>query len=286
MTEQSKKAIDVQGHRGCRGLMPENTIPAFRKAIDLGVTTLELDLVISKDKQVIVSHEPFFSHEISITPQGEEITKTNEKEHNIYALNYSEIKTYDVGSRAHSRFSQQQKLKTYKPSFRDMVTDIEAYVTSQGKAKPYYNIEIKRKPEMDDVFHPAAAEFARLVVDIVQELGIEERTYIQSFDIGSLRAVKDIAPAIKLVYLIENKEPIALNMRRLGFRPDVYSPFYKLITPTVTKYCELQKIQLIPWTVNVEQDMVAMIELGVDGIITDYPDVLLNLMKRLDVPLK
>jgi len=286
MTDKSKKAIDVQGHRGCRGLMPENTIPAFRRAIDLGVTTLEMDLVISKDEQVIISHEPFFSHEIGISPNGEEITKDNEKEHNIYQLTYDEIKMYDVGSRPHVRFTEQQKMEVHKPSFRDMVNDIEAYVISQAKDKPYYNIEIKRRPDMDGIFHPAAEEFARLVVETVQELAIEDRTYIQSFDIGSLRAVREIAPQIKLVYLIENQESIALNMRRLGFRPEVYSPFYKLITPAVTKYCQLQHIQLIPWTVNVEQDMVDMIDSGVDGIITDYPDVLIRLMKELDVPVK
>lgn len=286
MNKKQDKTIDVQGHRGCRGLLPENTIPAFKHAIDLGVTTLELDLVISKDKEVIISHEPFFSHEISITPSGDLITKDNEKEHNIYDLDYEQIKKYDVGSRKHTRFSKQEKLKVSKPSFKEMVHEIEAYVSIQNKSKPYYNIEIKRKPEMDNIFHPDAEEFARLVVDVVKELDIEERTYIQSFDIGSLKEVKEIAPQINLVYLIENEDPIALNIQKLGFLPDVYSPYFKLITPSVSKYCKLQNIQLIPWTVNAEVDMKAMIEIEVDGIITDYPDVLLDLMARMNIPVK
>ena len=286
MTEKPQKAIDVQGHRGCRGLLPENTIPAFKKAIDLGVTTLELDLVISKDKEVIISHEPFFSHEISITPTGEEVSKENEKQLNIYELNYQDIKTYDVGSRDHTRFPKQIKMKVHKPSFKDMVNEIEAYVTDHNAVKPFYNIEIKRKPEMDDIFHPGVKEFARLVVEVVQELGIEDRTYIQSFDIGSLQEVKAIAPQMKLVYLIENENSIAINIKNLGFRPDVYSPFHKLILPQMSKYCEQQHIQLIPWTVNTVEDMKSMIAIDVDGIITDYPDVLIDLLSQMDIPVK
>jgi len=224
-----KHSLDVQGHRGARGLFPENTIPAFKKAIDLGVTTLELDLVISKDKEVIISHEPFFSHEIATTPDGVEIDEANQLEYNIYELTYEQIKTFDVGSKAHERFLSQQKMKVYKPSFKDMVTEIEAYVAELGVKRPFYNIEIKRKPEYDNKFHPEAPEYAQLVVDVVYSLGIADRTFIQSFDIQSLIETRKITEVIGLVYLIENEKPIKENVEALGFIPAVYSPYFKLI---------------------------------------------------------
>ncbi len=106
--------FDKQGHRGCRGLMPENTIPAMLKAIDLGVTTLEMDVVITKDKKVILSHEPFFGNEITTRPDGSYIKFTEEQHYNIYQMNYDEVIKYDVGMKPHPRFPQQQKNESGK----------------------------------------------------------------------------------------------------------------------------------------------------------------------------
>ncbi len=282
----NNKTLDVQGHRGCRGLLPENTIPAFKRAIDLGVTTLELDLVISKDKEVIISHEPFFSHEIASTPDGTLISEDTEHDHNMYALTYDQIKSYDVGMRPHERFPEQQKMKVSKPSFRDMVIEIEAYVAKLGSKKPLYNIEIKRKPDFDNTFHPEAAEFAQLVVDVVNSLGIANRTLIQSFDIQSLIETKKRTESIRLVYLIENEKPIQENIKALGFTPDVYSPYFELIDQEVVDFCKKKNMQLIPWTVNEVEDMKQQIAIGVDGIITDYPDRLMDLCKRLSIEVR
>ncbi len=285
-TMTTTQSLDVQGHRGCRGLLPENTIPAFIKAIDLGVTTLELDLVISKDKEVIISHEPFFSHEIATTPDNEDIIEATELRHNLYELTYEEIKAYDVGMKPHHRFPEQEKLNIHKPSFRDMVTEIEAYVTKLGVKKPLYNIEIKRKPKFDNQYHPEAQEFAQLVVDVVGSLGIEDRTFIQSFDIQSLIETKKLTDNIQLVYLIENQNSIQENIDALGFTPDVYSPYFKLIDKSVIAYCRKEKMQLIPWTVNEVEDMKQQLALGVDGIITDYPDRLVDLCQRLNIKVR
>ncbi len=277
------QTLDVQGHRGCRGLLPENTIPAFKKAIDLGVTTLELDLVISKDGEVIISHEPFFSHEITKDPDGNLIAEGVEKRHNLFELTYEEIKSYDVGSKGNPRFPDQELFNVYKPSFKDMVQAIQAYVVEQGAKQPLYNIEIKRQPKFDNQFHPDAKTFAGHVVTVVEELGIIKRTFIQSFDIESLQQTQILNDKIKLVYLIENKNNIEDNIEALGFKPDVYSPYFKLIDQAVLDYCKKNKIQLIPWTVNEESDMKHMISIQVDGIITDYPDRLMDLTRRLGI---
>src|SRR5688572_8669254 len=102
-------AFDTEGHRGCRGLMPENSIPAMMKALEIGVSTLEMDAVITKDNQVILSHEPFFNHEITTKPNGEAVTEAEEKSLNIYRMTYSETQQYDVGLKPHPRFPNQQK---------------------------------------------------------------------------------------------------------------------------------------------------------------------------------
>ena len=120
--------FDIQGHRGCRGLLPENSIVAMKKAVDLGVTTLELDVVISADHQVLLSHEPFLSHEICLDSNGNEIYENNEKSYNLYKMNYDEIRKCDCGSKIHPRFLSQEKVKTYKPLLSEMIDSVENYI--------------------------------------------------------------------------------------------------------------------------------------------------------------
>ncbi len=274
------KEIDVQGHRGCRGLLPENTLIAFEKALDLGVTTLEMDLVISQDKQVVVSHEPFFNHEISTAPDGQSISKEDQHDHNMYKLTYDKIKTYDVGSKPHEKFPDQANQKAAKPLFKDVVAMAEAHSKRTERPLPFYNVEIKRVADQDNLFHPGAIEFAELVVKEIQSTGIKERIYIQSFDIESLQESKKIDPEIKLVLLIMNTKSPQKNLEELGFTPEVYSPYYQLVNKNLVTLCKEKGIKLIPWTVNKEKDMLAMLEIGVDGIISDYPDKLLHQISK------
>src|SRR5205085_9174232 len=114
------RAFDKQGHRGCRGLMPENTIPAMLKALDLGVTTLELDIVFTKDSVAILSHEPFFNHEITTKPDGSFIEEKEERNYNIFKMSFAETQQYDVGLNTHPRFPQQQKIAAHKPSLAQL----------------------------------------------------------------------------------------------------------------------------------------------------------------------
>lgn len=274
--------IDVQGHRGCRGLLPENTIDAFMKALELGVTTLEMDLVISKDKQVVVSHEPFFNHEISTDPDGLEITADQQLEHNIYKLDYEDIQTYDVGLKPHSKFPEQKSQKAFKPLFKDVVAAAEAKAKILNRPLPLYNVEIKRTPKGDDEYHPDAIEFAQLVVSAVQKTGIKDRIYIQSFDIESLQVAKKLDSTIKLVLLIQNMDSPESNIEKLGFTPEVYSPYFKLVNTDLVSLCKKRGIKLIPWTVNEVEDLNKMIMIGVDGIITDYPNRLVEVLSTND----
>ena len=272
MTNQPSSDFDVQGHRGCRGLMPENSIPAFLLAIELGVNTLEMDVVISKDQEVVVSHEPYFSHEISTDPQGNEISADTEKSHNLYALTIAEIQAYDCGSKPHPRFPAQVKTKVYKPMLKEVFDRVEPLVKEFNLSDLKYNIEIKRSPEGDNIFHPQVKEFVQLVVELIQHRNLQERVIIQSFDPETLQLTRALDPAIELAWLVENHYGLERNLEILGFLPEIYSPDYSLIDADLVKDVHAKGIKIIPWTVNDPEHILQMFSLGVDGIISDFPD--------------
>ncbi|MEO8794298.1 MAG: glycerophosphodiester phosphodiesterase [Daejeonella sp.] len=269
----AQKIIDIQGHRGCRGLMPENTVPAMLNALQLNVTTLEMDVVITSDKQVILSHEPFFSHEISLKPNSEPITEAEEKSFNIYKMTYDQTQTFDVGLKKHPRFPEQKKLAITKPLLSAVIDSAESFVSKNGLKKPFYNIEIKSAKEGDFIFHPAPEEYVKLVMKVIQEKNISDRVIIQSFDIRSLKIMHQNYPGIKTALLVEDNADIKSQLKNLGFKPDIYSPDYNLLNLKMIKYCHKKGIKVIPWTVNTISEMTNLIRLGVDGLITDYPDI-------------
>lgn len=275
------KHVDIQGHRGCRGLVPENTIPAFKRALSIGVHTLELDVVINGDGDVLVSHEPFFNHEISTAPGGHLITESEELEHNVYRLSQAEIEKYDVGLRPHPRFELQKKMSVTKPLLSEVVRQSEAYAKVEGRTAPLYNIEIKRRSDADGLYHPTYDVFADKVIQAIDDYGIAERTTVQCFDVPTLQYVHQKYPKTKLVYLIENQEGLDRNLEKLGFMPHVYSPYYKLVDIAMIETCHQKGILVIPWTINEAKDVEKLIRLGVDGIISDYPDMALEVYQSL-----
>lgn len=274
------KSIDLQGHRGCRGLLPENTIPAFLHALDLGVNTLELDVVVTKDKVVVVSHEPFLNHEICRTLSGNKIPKAEEKNYNIYQLNFEELIKYDCGLESHSGFPEQQNIPVSKPSLDEMIQAAEKRANETNRDEPLYNIEIKRTKEGDLIFHPEYKEFTDLTMEVILKNNIQSRTTVQCFDIEVLQYLKKSYPNQEQVFLIANKKSPAENIEELGHIPNVYSPHFKLVDEELVKYCHQNKMKLIPWTINEIEDMKKIIALGVDGIITDYPDRLIKLYSK------
>lgn len=272
LSAQKKTMIDIQGHRGCRGLMPENTIPAMIKAIDLGVMTLEMDCVISKDKKVVVSHDNYMSHEFVLQPNGEQITEANEQSFNLYKMDYDSIRKFDAGSKEHPRFPQQHKFNIEKPLLGTLIDSVENYVNIKKLRPLFYNIETKLMPDGDDVFHPKPEEFVDLLVAVIKSRGIEKRVIIQSFDVRTLQVIHKKYPEFKTALLIENKESFEDNLKALGFTPDIYSPDFELVDEKLVGEVHAKKMQLIPWTINEVAQMERISKLGVDGIITDYPD--------------
>ena len=262
--------FDLQGHRGARGLRPENTIPAFMIALDSGVTTVELDLAITKDKQVIVSHEPWMSEEICLQPNGKPIK--DGKKLNIYKMTYDEVKTFDCGSKGNERFPQQMKMNVSKPLLVDVIVAIEDHIRSYTQYEVDYNIEIKTEESGDDKFHPTPETFSDLVYNVLDQYLPMERVVIQSFDFRVLKYWHQKYPKVRLAALVENTKSVDANLDALGFKPSIYSPYFELLSKDRVKALQKQKIRVIPWTVNEEKDMKKMKEMGVDGFITDYPD--------------
>ncbi len=267
--------FDKQGHRGSRGLMPENTIPAMHKAIDLGVTTLEMDAVISKDKKVFLSHDPYFNSDITTTPEGRSLSKTEGSTLLFYQMNYDTIIKYDAGLKSHPGFPRQQKLAVHKPLLSTVIQSSEAYAKQKKIAPLWYNIETKSTINGDGTHHPPPEEFVDLLVATIKKEGIAERTVIQSFDMRTLQVVRQKYPSFKTSLLIENTDKRTLDeqLNELGFVPTVYSPHYTLITPALIKTCHNKGMKVIPWTVNTKQEIERLKSIGVDGIITDYPDL-------------
>ncbi len=281
----NSQQIDIQGHRGCRGLFPENTLLAFEHALTYNfVTTLELDVVISKDNQVVISHEPYMNSLFTTKPNGQVVTKEEEKLLNLYQMDYATIKTYDVGIRGNKNFPEQQKKETYKPLLSELFELVKAYESQNPNRKINFNIEIKSEPSEYGISQPKVAKFSDLVYNEFEKYGLWERITLQSFDFEVLKywqqnIKKGLYQKVLLAALVEKKAP-KTTFKQLGFVPDIFSPYYKILTKEQIDFCHKKNSKVIPWTINDTETMQQLVNMGVNGIITDYPNRAQNLTKR------
>ncbi|MEZ5038366.1 MAG: glycerophosphodiester phosphodiesterase family protein [Saprospiraceae bacterium] len=268
------KVIDFQGHRGARGLLPENTIPAFQKALTFpAIKTLELDLAVSKDSQLVVSHEPWMNSLFCLQPDGSAISEAEEKERfAIFQMNYEEVKAFDCGSKGNANFPEQVPMATYKPTLREMVTTVDEYARANQLPLPNYNIEIKSEPSWDSILCPKPQAFSLMVVEEIHALGIKGRVNVQSFDMRPLREVRTLDREIPLALLVHLPGSVQDYLDELGFTPEIYSPNHRMVTANVVKEVHDRRMKIIPWTVNTTELMDSLLLMGVDGIITDYPN--------------
>jgi glycerophosphoryl diester phosphodiesterase len=271
-------AFDVHGHRGARGLAPENSLPAFKKALALGVNALELDLVISKDQEVVVSHEPWMNHQICLTPEGKTINAENQKKLNLYQMDYQQIKKYDCGSKAYSNYPDQVNQTTYKPKLSEVIKLVQSS-QKQDDLPVYLNIEIKSLPQGDNIYHPPPKKFVDLVVNVLDKYQVQKKDYnLQSFDFRVLQAIHRSYPDIRTAALVYQSS-FETSLDRLGYKPAIYSPYFPLVDLELVKSAHQKSIKVIPWTVNSIKNMLDLLKLGVDGIITDYPNRAMKIKK-------
>lgn len=285
-------AFDLQGHRGTRGLLPENTLPAFRKAIEIGVTTLETDLAMTKDGVLVLSHDPVLNPDIVRGPDGRWL---GQKGPAIRTLSRAELLQFDVGrinpaSKYASQFPDQQPLDgTRIPTLEEL------FELVKSSARPVrLNIETKLDPGKPGETLPPE-EFASALVAAVRGSGLASRITIQSFDWRTLLAVRRLAPELTTSCLtietqnwntVRGKDGASLWTAGLDVRQHgnsvprlvkaagcaIWSPFWRNLTPELVEEAHALGLKVLPWTVNQPADMVALLDMKVDGLITDYPD--------------
>jgi glycerophosphoryl diester phosphodiesterase len=275
-TEEAGYQFDLQGHRGARGLLPENTIPGFLIAIDHGVDTIEFDLVVTADRQLLISHEPWFHHHISTKPDGTPVSPEEQMDFNIFQMTFEQTQQFDVGKRGNVNFPEQQPIEVTKPLMRDAIRAIEAYAEQQGLPPLFYNIETKSNPELYGIMYPYPEEYAQLLHNelmiLHQEFDLIDRIIIQSFDPATLIEIRRLNDRIAQAILVSGDDSIQSYIDILGYTPEIWSPNFRYVTPEIVEEAHSRGMKVIPWTINHVAEMQHQLDMGVDGIITDYPD--------------
>jgi glycerophosphoryl diester phosphodiesterase len=299
-------AFDLQGHRGARGLAPENTLAGFARTLEIGVTTLETDLAITKDGVVVLSHDPVLNPDIVRGADGQWLAAPGPA---INSLMLAELKGFDVGRiKPGTKYAQQFAGQTPADGQRiPTLTELFDLAKSSGKT-PRFNIETKLSPDKP-AETPDPDTFVRLVVEAVRSAGLAHRTTLQSFDWRTLIAARKLAPEIETVCLTYEKtlqdrsdggtrrpsawlaglDPAAHG----GSVPRVtavvgcgtWSPYFRELSPSAVTEAHALGLKVVPWTVNTRDDLARIIDMKVDGLITDYPDRAREVMAAKGIPL-
>ncbi|WP_120495428.1 glycerophosphodiester phosphodiesterase [Kiloniella sp. EL199] len=291
----AKENFDLQGHRGARGLAPENTLAGFSKALEFGVTTLELDTGVTKDGVVVIHHDAYLNPNITRDSGGKWV---EDKFLVLMTMNYDQIAQFNVGklrpgTKYAERFSRQQSEEF---QVIPKLADLFELVKKSDNETVRFNIETKINPEL-----PRATvgpdDFAKALLTVIEQYNMQDRVSIQSFDWRTLQIVQKEASDIPTVYLTAQQkwlDNIAMGQDGTsGWTADfdiddyegsvpkmvksaggsVWSPFYRELTSELLNEAHEQGLKVIPWTVNNREDFALLVKMGVDGIITDYPNL-------------
>lgn len=272
----NNKKSEIHGHRGCRGYFPENTIEGFIHALRFDIEAIELDVVVSKDHQVLVSHEPYMHHKKCLWPNLQAITEKAAAELIIYQMSYKEISAFDCGLLAHPDYPQLKTVKAYKPLLSEVIQTIEL-ACYESKRKPIvYNIEIKSDALLIGKAQPDYEVYARLVLNVIASFPIESRVIIQSFDKQLLNTIFKMNNSIPLSLLIEDAQQPFVHIEELGFKPAILASHYIYLNAEHVAQLQAENVKVFAFTVNEIKDIKKMLAWGVDAIITDYPDVAIS----------
>ena len=297
----STTQFDLQGHRGARALRPENTLAGFAHALTIGVTTLELDCGVTKDGVVVVSHDRVLNPDHTRTSEGRFLESPGPL---LRELTYAELKQYDVGrirpgSDYAAHFPEQQPVDGERIP---RLADVFALVRKSGNRRVRFNVETKIDPTQPDATVTPEA-FVSALIDVIRASGMKTRTTIQSFDWRTLVLARKLAPEIAVVALTDQQPDedtmevgkpgaspwlggfdvddhggsVPRTVQALGAR--VWSPHALDLNPSVIAEAHALGLAVIPWTVNDQKDMERAIALGIDGLITDYPDRLRSVLQ-------
>jgi glycerophosphoryl diester phosphodiesterase len=257
------KRILVHGHRGARARRPENTLPAFEYAIAQGVDALEMDMAVTKDNVIVISHDPILEPPVCTGPQKSAV---------IHQLTLAEVRQWDCGAVQNPRFPTQQTV----PGTRMPTLDDVFRLAPRGSFD--YNIETKSFPDKPE-YTPPPEEFARMVLQKIRQHKLEKRIILQSFDFRTLVAMRKLAPKIRLSALVENDARDFVTIAATAANAEIVSPDFHLVTPEKVEAAHRAGVQVVPWTANAPADWDMLIRAKVDAIISDDPAELIQYLK-------
>ena len=299
-------AFDMQSHRGGRGLLPENTLAAFENAIRMGTTTIELDIAITSDGIPVVSHDPALNPAYTRDANGQWLTR---HEPLIKNMTLAEVQTYDIG-RLNPSHPYGREFPEQQPRDGQRIPTLAALfklVNDMGANDLHFDIETKINPH-----HPnntlAPEAFVKTLLKVIREAGMTRRVMVQSFDWRTLELLHTLEPDIRTMYLtvegtdfntvrdsawtaghsiqqFKGSVPHMVRASAGKAQGIIWAPNFKNLTPELTKTAQSLALQVIPWTINDKPQMQRMLGFGVDGIISDYPDRLRDVMAEHGMPL-
>lgn len=265
--------ILVHGHRGCRALMPENTLAAFNEALRLGVDVLEADMQVTADDVVVLAHDPEVNPDRCLGPDGKKL----EGKVPFRSLALAQVKRYDCGSLPHPLFPRQTRKTGEKIPTLEELFELVKTSTYPAAATVRFNIETKLSPGRPQ-FSPSPEKFAGLVLAVVEKFGFEDRVILQSFDKRTLLAMKKLEPRIRIAMLTEeNNLPFTAVAKALN--AEIISPDYNWLAPGDIAGLHAAGVQAVPWTVNTPAGWDYLVSQQADGIITDDPAALISYLK-------
>ena len=258
------KRILVHGHRGARARRPENTLPAFEYAIAHGVDALEMDMAVTKDNVIVISHDPILEAPVCTGPQKSAV---------IRQLTLAEVRRWDCGAVQNPRFPTQQTVPGTRMPTLDDVFQLA------GRGSFDYNIETKSFPDKPE-YTPPPEEFARMVLQKIRQYKLEKRIILQSFDSRTLVAMRKLAPEIRLSALVENDARDFVAIAAAAANAEIVSPDFHLVTPEKVAAAHRAGVQVVPWTADTPADWDLLVKAKVDAIISDDPAELIAYLKK------
>ena len=267
------KKTEIHGHRGCRGYFPENTIEGFIHALSLDTDAIEMDIVISKDMQIVVSHEHFMHHKKCLWPNLKSISKEQAASLLLYEMDYNEIKRFDCGLLPHQNYPLMKSIGAFKPLLKEVINQVEKACKVLNRTPIIYNIEIKSEPALVGVVQPEYETYVNSILDTLAPFNLKNRLVIQSFDKKILSTLKHKNNHIPLSLLVEDEKNPLDHIHELGFLPQIFASDYIYLNQQNIDALHAQKVKVYAFTVNKIESLNHMLSLGVDALITDYPDI-------------
>ena len=250
----------IFGHRGCRGIYPENTIEGFKKAISFGVDGIELDVVVNKNQELVISHESYIDTNYCLT------NKLYDERLNIYKMNITEIQKIDCGSKFVKEFPNQLKVKERKPTFKEFKKELNEY---NGDIL----FEIKCEYNLVNEYFPEYENYAKIIFKETRYSKHLDKIYFMSFNYKILNELFKIMPNSKYIYLSSNKE-FEKQMKLLNFEPFGVGIDFNIISQKIIDLVHNKKQVIYGWTINDEENSKSLTSMGLDGVITDYPNII------------